>query len=131
MLMQLDFSCEEPIYLQIHNQLVLFIASGYLKPGDKLPSIRALANETGVNVMTVNKSYQMLKQEGYITADRRGGTVVAGNCPETSSAQITSELAMPAATAKLSGISCKQWLELCKQAYDSLNTDNIKKNVKE
>jgi len=124
--MQLDFSSEEPIYLQIHNQLVLSIASGYLKPGEKLPTIRALANETGVNVMTVNKSYQMLKQEGYITADRRGGTVVAGHCPETSKQKIKEELKMPAATAILSDISREKWLELCSQVYDDLN-----KNVKE
>jgi len=123
MLMQLDFSCEEPIYLQIHNQLVLFIASGFLKPGDKLPAIRSLANEIGVNVMTVNKAYQTLKQEGYITADRRGGTIVAGQCPETSKKQIAAELKMPAATAKLSGISCDKWLEICKQAYCDLNNN--------
>ena len=121
MLMQLDFSSEEPIYLQIHNQLVLSIAGGYLKPGDKLPSIRALANEAGVNMMTVNKSYQMLKQEGYITTDRRGGTIVAGQCPERSAELIEAELAMPAATAKLSGISREKWLELCEHAYDELN----------
>ena len=126
MLMQLDFSSDEPIYIQIHNQLVLCIASGYLKPGEKLPSIRALAIETGVNVMTVNKAYQLLKQEGYITADRRGGTVVAGQCPETSKVQIAEELKMPAATAKLSDFSKEEWLELCAQAYDNLN-----KNEKE
>jgi len=118
--MQLDFSSDEPIYTQIHNQLILCIASGYLKPGEKLPSIRALANETGVNVMTVNKAYQQLKQEGYITADRRGGTVVAGQCPETSKIQIKEELKMPAATAKLSDFSKEDWLELCAQVYDDL-----------
>ena len=124
MLMQLDFSCEEPIYMQIHNQLILCIASGYLKPGDKLPSIRALANETGVNVMTVNKSYQMLKQEGYITADRRGGTIVAGSCPETSAIKIGEDLKMPAAAAKLSGLSCSKWLEICEKVFNNL--ENIK-----
>jgi len=119
--MQLDFSSEEPIYMQIHNQLVLNIASGYLKAGDKLPSIRTLANEAGVNMMTVSKSYQMLKQEGYISADRRSGTVVARQCPETSKIQIKEELKMPAATAKLSDISCVEWLDLCAQVYGDLN----------
>ena len=121
MLMQLDFSSQEPIYMQIHNQIMLCIASGYLKPGDKLPTIRALANDSGVNVMTVNKAYQLLKQEGYITANRHGGTIVAGQCPETSAAQIAAELKMPAATAKLSGISCVEWLDLCVQAYGDLS----------
>jgi len=93
-----------------------------LRPGEKLPTIRALANETGVNVMTVNKSYQLLKQEGYITADRRGGTVVAGQAPQAPSAQLAAELKMPAAAAKLSGISRQSWLELCGQAYDELSS---------
>ena len=49
------------------------------RPGEKLPTIRALAEQSGVNMMTVNKAYGILKQEGYITTDRRGGTVVSGS----------------------------------------------------
>ena len=44
-------------------------------PGERLPAIRALAEQCGVNMMTVSKAYSLLRQEGYITADRRGGTV--------------------------------------------------------
>jgi len=119
--MQLDFSSEEPIYKQIRDQLVLGIASGRLVAGDKLPTIRALANEIGVNIMTVNRSYQMLKQEGYITADRRGGTIVAGRTPETTAGSVIAELILPAASAKLSGISRDRWLALCAKAYDDLS----------
>ena len=79
MLLQLDFSGRLPIYMQIRNQIVLGIASGELAPGEKLPTIRALAEQSGVNMMTVSKAYSLLKQEGYITADRRGGTVVSGS----------------------------------------------------
>jgi len=121
MLMQLDFSSDDPIFKQIRDQLVMGIACGYLLPGDKLPTIRALANETGVNVMTVNKSYQLLKQEGYITADRRGGTIVSGQAPEASATQIVASLNLHAATAKLSGMSRDLWLDLCGQAYDALS----------
>jgi len=121
MLLLLDFSSEEPIYLQIRDQLVLGIAGGRLATGEKLPTIRALANETGVNVMTVNKAYQMLKHEGYISADRHGGTVVAGNMPEVPSAKILEDLKLRAALLKLSGYSREKWLELCGQAYNELN----------
>ena len=121
MLLKLDFTCDIPIYRQIHNQLVVGIADGHLRPGEKLPTIRALANETGVNVMTINKAYQLLKQEGYITADRRGGTVVAGQCVEVSAESILSELRLLAASEKLAGISREKWLELCQQAYDCLD----------
>lgn len=70
MLLQLDFSSDVPIYQQIRNQVVLAIASGRLEPGEKLPTIRALAEEAGINMMTASKAYQLLKQEGYITTDR-------------------------------------------------------------
>ena len=76
MLLQLDFSSDLPIYLQIRNQIVLGIASGALVPGERLPTIRTLADEAGVNMMTVSKAYQLLKQEGYIRTDRRSGAVV-------------------------------------------------------
>lgn len=87
MLLRLDFSSDVPIYQQIRNQVVLAVASGQLAPGDKLPTIRALAEEAGINMMTVSKAYQQLKSEGYITTGRRDGAVVRmqtpGAAPET------------------------------------------------
>ena len=76
MLLKLDFALDTPIYQQIRNQIVLGIANGELKPGEKLPPIRTLAAETGVNTMTVNKAYQLLKQEGFLITDRRLGAMI-------------------------------------------------------
>ena len=76
MLLQLDFESRTPIYRQIRDQVVLGIARGALRDGERLPSIRALAAESGVNMMTVSKAYALLREEGYIRADRRGGTTV-------------------------------------------------------
>lgn len=121
MLFQLDFSCETPIYKQVRDQIVLGIADGKLQSGERLPTVRALANETGVNVMTINKAYQVLKQEGYITADRRGGSVIAaGNTlgdTNASSEKTLEELRLPAATAKLAGMRNVEWLSLCEKAF--------------
>ena len=77
MILQFDFSSDVPIYLQLRNQIVIGIAEGRLKSGEKLPTVRALAEESGINVMTVSKAYNLLKQEGYIITDRRKGAVVA------------------------------------------------------
>lgn len=77
MILQFDFSSDVPIYMQLRNQIVIGIGSGKLKQGDKLPTVRALAEESGINVMTVSKAYNLLKQEGYIVTDRRKGAVVA------------------------------------------------------
>ncbi|MCL2248768.1 MAG: GntR family transcriptional regulator [Oscillospiraceae bacterium] len=122
MLMKLDFTSEVPIYRQIHDQLVMGIADGRLQAGENLPTVRALANETGVNVMTINKAYQLLKQEGHIQTDRRKGTLVAGNTVSKPCETTLSELKLTAATAKLSGVERDEWLELCSTAYDSLCT---------
>ena len=118
MLLKLDFSSETPIYRQIHDQIVLGIADGRLRAQDKLPTVRALANETGVNVMTINKAYQLLKQEGYITADRRGGTTIAEGKESVSADKTFEELRLPAASAKLAGMSRDEWLAICEQAYE-------------
>ena len=51
MLLKLDMASKVPIYMQIRNQIVLGIASGELAPGEKLPTIRALAEQSGVNMI--------------------------------------------------------------------------------
>ncbi len=119
MLLQLDFSSDTPIYLQIRNQLVLGLADGRLAPGDKLPTVRALADEAGVNMMTVSKAYQLLKQEGYIAGDRRSGAVVLGKTGErTISEKMKSELKLIVSEAKLGGIPKEAFIKLAEQMYE-------------
>ncbi|MGI6755055.1 MAG: GntR family transcriptional regulator [Atopobiaceae bacterium] len=76
MLISLDFLSDTPIYQQIRDQIVEGIAKGELKQGDPLPSVRTLSSECGINATTVNKAYQLLKQEGYVAVNRRQGTFV-------------------------------------------------------
>ena len=118
MLLRLDFSSQIPIYRQIRDQIVVGIASGELAPGEKLPAIRALAEQSGVNMMTVSKAYTLLKQEGLITTDRRGGTVVTGS-PDTGELgpQTLEGLRLICAEARLSGLSEAAFLELCREFY--------------
>jgi DNA-binding transcriptional regulator YhcF (GntR family) len=118
MLLKLDFSSSEPIFKQMRNGIVQAIADGKLTPGERLPTIRALALESGVNMMTVNKAYDLLKQEGYIITERRLGAVVEvsprqGAMPSGS----IEALRLAAAEAKLAGVSEKDFLEKCRQLY--------------
>lgn len=76
MIFIIDLTSEEAIYLQLRNQVVMGIARGELVPGELLPSVRDLAEELGINHMTVNKSYSILKQEGFLVSDRQRGTRV-------------------------------------------------------
>lgn len=63
--------------MQLRNQIVIGIAQDEIKHGQSLPSVRQLAEELGVNMHTVNKAYTILKNDGYLTLDRRKGAVVS------------------------------------------------------
>ena len=80
MLLTFDFSSDTPLYIQLRNQIIIGIADGRLISGEKLPTVRALAEESGINTMTVSKAYQLLKQEGYYDrpAQRRGCRAARG-----------------------------------------------------
>lgn len=77
MFLKIDFDSEEPIYQQIKNEIIKGIARGELLPGDELPSVRAMAEEIGVNMHTVNKAYTFLRDAGYIKIDRRKGAIIS------------------------------------------------------
>lgn len=77
MILTVDKSSAEPIYLQIRTQIIAAIAQGDLQPGDVLPSVRNLARDLGVNLHTVNKAYAVLQDEGHVLMRGRGGTIVA------------------------------------------------------
>ncbi len=77
MLIEIDFNSEEAIYIQLCNQIILGIATSKLQEGENLPSVRQLADTIGINMHTVNKSYSVLKQEGFVTIDRRRGAVIS------------------------------------------------------
>lgn len=76
MLLEIDLSSDTPLYQQIRDQIILGIGRGDLAFGEQLPSVRQLAEDLEVNPMTVNKAYQVLKQDGVIEVDRRIGTKI-------------------------------------------------------
>ena len=77
MVIEVDFDSDEAIYIQLCNQIIMGIATSVIREGDSLPSVRQLADTIGVNMHTVNKAYSVLKQEGYISLDKRRGAVIA------------------------------------------------------
>ena len=77
MVIEIDFNSDEAIYVQLMNQIILGIATSRLREGDALPSVRQLADTIGINMHTVNKAYALLRQEGFVTIDRRKGAVIA------------------------------------------------------
>lgn len=82
MLIKIDFQSDEALYIQLRNQIILGIATSTLHEGDVLPSVRQLAEDIGINMHTVNKAYSVLRQEGFVTIDRRRGQAESGNHPD-------------------------------------------------
>ena len=74
---EIDLNSDEAIYVQLMNQIILGIATSRLQEGDPLPSVRQLADTIGINMHTVNKAYSLLRQEGFVTIDRRRGAIIA------------------------------------------------------
>ncbi|MBD2776249.1 PLP-dependent aminotransferase family protein [Iningainema tapete] len=72
----LDRQSPKPIYMQIHDRLSNLIQSGALQPGDRLPSIRSLAESVQVNKLTIIEAYNVLEAEGVICARQGSGYFV-------------------------------------------------------
>lgn len=75
----INYQSREPIYEQLYNSVIRMIGMGVLVPHAKLPTVRALAQQLGINPNTVSKSYQLLEQNGYIYSTVGRGSFVADN----------------------------------------------------
>ncbi len=69
----MQFDNNSPIYLQIIKEMTLRILSGVIKPGDKLPSVRELATQFGVNPNTMQRAMTEMEREGLVYTERTNG----------------------------------------------------------
>lgn len=121
MILNLDFNSDIPIYSQIREQIIKSIASGDLKINESLPSVRNMAEEIGVNLHTVNKSYNLLKDEGYINIDRRKGAIINDLPLDKNSNnidKIKSMLDLLVAQSYLLGMSREEFLNYSNKLFD-------------
>ena len=77
--MNFEFNNNIPIYIQLVEQLKIYIISGKLKPGERLPSVRDLALQTKVNPNTMQKALAELEEQGLIFTERTNGKFVTQN----------------------------------------------------
>jgi GntR family transcriptional regulator len=75
--LKLDPQHRTPIYAQLVQQIKHQVAAGQLQPGDQLPTVRALAAELHVHTNTVARAYDLLDQDGVISAQQGRGTFIA------------------------------------------------------
>ena len=114
-------SSEKPIYEQITSQIKSFIMTGVLVEGDMLPSMRFLAKELRISVITTKRAYEDLERDGFIeTVTGKGSFVAAKNLEFIKEEQlrVVEEYIQKAVdTAKISGITYEELLELLRILY--------------
>ena len=128
MIIRLNMKSDVPIYMQLRNEIVLGISKGELKIGEALPTVRQMAEDIGVNTMTVNKAYTILKQEGFIETDRRRGSVVCAceNVQEDVLEKAEQELTLLIAEVSLKGMKKEAFMQMCEKIYNEMEKGTVK-----
>ena len=125
--LQLDPHNGSPVYRQMMDQIKYYIASGALKPGQQLPSIRALARRLAVNPTTVVKAYNELQHEAVIDTKHGKGAFVAEGAARMSRTQCEKALRriarQLAIEAKQMGTSDDAVLKIVKDELEKIDRD--------
>ncbi len=115
-------SSNDPIYLQIVNQIKASIMSGELSPGDALPSMRNLAMQMRVSLITTKRAYEELERDGFIeTYTGKGSFVKAQNAEflkEENLRQIEKLLGEAVDKAKMSGVTPEELRDILDMLYE-------------
>ena len=118
MLIEIDFNSDEAIYIQLRNQIIMGIATSTIHEGDTLPSVRQLADNIGINMHTVNKAYNVLRQEGFLQLDRRRGAVICIDEDKLEALQdLTEQLRVLLAKGSCKNITKEEVHELVDEIY--------------
>ena len=115
-------SSNDPIYLQIVNQIKAMIMSGELSPGDALPSMRNLAMQMRVSLITTKRAYEELERDGFIETYTGKGSFVKAQNPELlreeNLRQIEKLLGEAVDKARMSGVSNEEMKEILDMLFE-------------
>jgi GntR family transcriptional regulator len=103
----IDRDRKDPVYEQVADQVRQFVASGTLRPGTALPSVRQLAGDLGVNLNTIARAYRLLESEGFLVIRDRSGVTIAAPADEVESstrARLLDELRSTLARLRQAGM---------------------------
>lgn len=127
MFIQINFESDVPIYEQLKNQIIIGIAKKELAPGDRLPSVRKLASDIGINLHTVNKAYKQLEEKGFLIIHRQKGVIINPDGPpkadETYTKTLKETLLPMIAELELRGIDKINLLSIINEIYEQLEVD--------
>ncbi len=123
LLLQIDFRSGLPIYTQIVNQIQAQVVGDVLKPGNQLPTVRALAEELRVNFNTVARAYRILDEARIISTQQGRGTYITDLPPPNVSEKLRRE-SLEALTQRY--ISEAIRLDFSKNEIDQMVKDQLK-----
>lgn len=118
-----------PLYTQLIDEIKLGIAKQELAPGEPLPSVRTMAGDLGINMHTVNKAYQRLKEEGILLIHRQKGVVINPDLPKADQPFLTSleqNLTRLMADGYLRQLNKNDILSMIDRIYDNLESKGEK-----
>lgn len=116
------FNNKKPIFETIKEDYKHYIEIGVYHKGDRLPSVRMLANDLGVNPNTVQKAYSLLEEEGYIETLEKKGVYVKYNQEDEVDLKIV-EAKRLVNEIKKSGVTYSELLEIIEGEYNDSNKE--------
>ena len=124
MILKIDFNSDEAIYIQLRNQIIMGIATDMIREGDTLPSVRQMADHIGINMHTVNKAYSLLRQEGFVTIDRRRGAVISIDADKVRALEeMKQNLTVAMAWGCCKNVTREEVHQLVDEIFDEYDTD--------
>ncbi len=87
-MLTVNFSSRTPVYQQLYDDVIRLVSLGVLKSDTKLPPVRILATELGINPNTVQKAYKMLEKDGYIYSAVGRGSFVSNKLDQNQAEKI-------------------------------------------
>ena len=118
---QIDPRSPSPPSEQLADQVRFAVASGRLAPGDRMPSVRALAEEIRINPNTVSRSWRDLERDGVLESRRGDGMFVAAGaqkcCRAAAEALVKERIARAVAQAHGAGMSIERVFEIVRNGY--------------
>lgn len=110
-----------PVYVQIENHVQFGVASGQLKPGDKLPSVRELSEKLKLNPNTIAKSYRDLEVMGIVYTRRGMGVFInkgiEAGCREGCRRRIVTRLHEVVSEARVAGMTPQEVRQVCAKSF--------------
>ena len=116
---QIDFASRVPIYEQLCTNIIKLASAGVFKSGDKLPPVRILASQLGINPNTVAKAYRELESQGYIFSTVGRGSFLTDKLTENCAQKMLAIDNFKEATknAYLFGVSKEEMTEILENTF--------------